>query len=443
MFEYIDRKLLNVWMFFDLLHLEMNPAPNQERERKKQNRRLQRLMKKAYRIPFYRERFEAVGLTPEDFRRAEDLEKFPLLTKQELRVWMDEECEKEKYRFYYLDTTSGSSGTPTKVLYSPREKAWNMANWIRVLMKAGYDPVRGKTVSRLSAHSVSAKQTNLFQRMGYLRREFVDQYAPEKDVIDSINRREPDLLYMNKTELMRIALYSKAHNYPVYHPKFFVPTGEKTDDAARKLFEEVLGPGMIDSFGTAETGACMAKYPGDRVYHIHNDLFVVNLYDDEGHCATEGKLAVTPLYKTDIPLINYVVGDRAVATVETNHGKENIVIKEVQGRMNDFIRHEDGSFTTFFMIAPIFAHCEDVVQLRLIQKSYDLLLIQLVIKTDSSMTAGEIEEELTSKLNEKLNRPMEISFQWMDVIPPDPNGKLRLIVSEVDETKKQPGKSGK
>lgn len=430
MFEALERKLLNAILFIDLFRLEKNPYPDQKKEKKVQSRRLKKLMKKAYAIPFYRKRFDENGLTPEDFNCAEDLQKFPLLTKEELREWMDEECGKEKYKHYYLDTTSGSSGTPTKVLYSPKEKAFNMANWMRVLMKAGYNPYLGKTVSRLSAHSVSAGQKNLFQRMGILRREFVNQYEDEKTVIDSINEKKPDLLYMNKTELMRVALYSSQKHYPVYHPKFFVPTGEKTDENARKLFAEVFGPGMIDSFGTAETGACMVKLPGTSVYRIHNDLFAVNLYDENNRLADKGKLAVTPLYKTDIPLINYVVGDQAVAGRE--YGAT--VITEIQGRMNDFIQHENGEVTTFFMIAPIFAHCEEIVQMRLLQKAYDRIVIQAVLSAKTKKSRAEIEQDMISQLKGRLRQPMQIDFEWLPVIPPDKNGKLRLIVNEIEKS---------
>ena len=32
--------------------------------------------------------------------------------------------------------------------------------------------------------------------------------------------------------------------------------------------------------------------------------------------------------------------------------------------MNDFFRYETGEVTTFFEIAPIIAHCEDILQMR-------------------------------------------------------------------------------
>ena len=430
MFEAVDRKLLNIWVLLDLIPMGKKQKPNPKKEKKIQDRRVHKLMKRAYEIPFYKKRFEETGVLPSDFRCAEDLQKFPLLTKDELKRWMAEEQEKPQYAQYYVDTTSGSSGTPTRVLYSPKEKAYNMANWLRVLMKAGYNPFFGKTVSRLCLlTSEAGTGKNFIQKLGILRREFVNQYASEDEVINSLNELKADLLYMNKTEMMRIAVYSKQHGIAIHHPQFFVPTGEMIDDNSRRLLTEVFGAGLIDSFGTVETGASMAKYPGMNKHSIHGDSFVVNLYDDNGALADEGKLTVTPLYKLDIPLINYVVGDKARAVTE--NGVKYIA--DIQGRMSDFICQKNGDVTTFYMFSPVVSHCEGVMQLRLRQTSFEDIVIEVVQDLDIKKTKEEIEKYLRAGLENCLRSPMNISFKWMEVIPPDPNGKLRLVINEMQE----------
>ena len=424
----IERKNVNALLGMNFFKLQKEETIDPVKEKRASDRRVRKLMQAAYEIPFYRKRFEQVGLKPSDFKCTEDLYKFPVLTKDDLRKWMDEEEGKEQYKYYFHDTTSGSSGTPTRVYYSPREKAWNMANWIRVLVRGGYNPFTGLTASRLSMHSVSASQTNIFQKFGFLRREFINQYAPEPEVIEQINSIKPDLLYMNKTELMRVALYASKHNVYVHHPQFMVPTGEMIDDNSRKLFLQVFGPGLIDAYGCAELGSIMTKYPGKDYWRIQGDLFAVNVYDDMGNPADEGSVSITPLYKTDFPLINYMVGDR-VRMGEVD-GKR--VMTGVLGRSNDFISHANGDLTTFFMIAPIFARNENIVQVRLIEKSYDLLIIQAVaVEGLSDEDIKAVEETVTSQMNKALKQPMEIRYEWKDVIQPDANGKLRLIVNEM------------
>lgn len=173
----------------------------------------------------------------------------------------------------------------------------------------------------------------------------------------------------------------------------------------------------------------MVKLPGSNEHVVHNDSFVVNIYGDDDMLSDTGKIAVTPLYKTDLPLINYVVGDKVHS--EIRNGVR--FVTGVEGRMNDFFRYETGEVTTFFEIAPIIAHCEDILQIRFIQDSYGHIHVQCVHNDEKQVkTIEEIEAEMTSELNAKFKQPFKIDYEWMDSIPPDPNGKLRMIVCNVE-----------
>jgi hypothetical protein len=51
-----------------------------------QTRRIKRTLESVYEnVPAYRKKFDGAGVTPADFRRLEDLSKFPFTTKQDLR----------------------------------------------------------------------------------------------------------------------------------------------------------------------------------------------------------------------------------------------------------------------------------------------------------------------------------------------------------------------
>jgi hypothetical protein len=77
-----------------------------------------------------------------------------------------------------MDPQRDLAGADSELL-SPKEKAYMMANWFRVMMLAGYNPFFGKTMSRRSAHSVTGGKDTIMQRFGLLRRDFLNQYAPE------------------------------------------------------------------------------------------------------------------------------------------------------------------------------------------------------------------------------------------------------------------------
>ena len=51
----------------------------------------------------------------------------------------------------------------------------------------------------------------------------------------------------------------------------------------------------------------------------------------------------------------------------------------------------------------------------------------------SLLSKEEVEKDMTAKLNAKFKHPFEIVYEWMDSIPPDKNGKLRMIVCKVQD----------
>ena len=113
MFENLEKKLVNLLIFTDLAKMKKKIPEDFSGVKRIQDRRVRRLVRKAYRIPFYKERFDAAGVKPEDIRTGADLTRLPLLHKEELRVWMKEEAKNPRYDNWYHDTTSGSSGATT------------------------------------------------------------------------------------------------------------------------------------------------------------------------------------------------------------------------------------------------------------------------------------------------------------------------------------------
>ena len=111
----IQKKLKNVYTVWYLLTLRRSFDGDPKKIKADQNRKIHKLMKRAYRIPVYREKFEQSGTTPDDYHCSEDLAKFPTLTKPELRLWMQTEWDEhpEIHDDTNILSTSGSSGATT------------------------------------------------------------------------------------------------------------------------------------------------------------------------------------------------------------------------------------------------------------------------------------------------------------------------------------------
>ena len=175
------KEFKNLMTLYYLLKLDKKVPADYAKAKARQDRLVHKTMKRAYNhVPYYREKFDELGLTPDDFRSAEDLVKFPVMTRKDLREWMQHEFEAhpDKVGNWEIFSTSGSSGVPLKFALTHREAACMNANWIRVLMFAGYKPFTGKMLSFLTTHSkVDPKKGDSWvQKLGIMRRKIVPEH---------------------------------------------------------------------------------------------------------------------------------------------------------------------------------------------------------------------------------------------------------------------------
>ena len=432
----IEKKLVNVYTLYYLMKLKKSFDGDPAKIKADQNKKVHKIMKRAYEIPIYRKKFEESGTTPDDYHCSEDLVKFPLLTKPELRQWMQEEWDNhpEKHDSLNLTSTSGSSGVPLKTIYSQKEQACYNANWIRARSAAGYKPLRGKMYSFQTSHKPPSATgyDSFIQRLGLMRRKTVSEDLCVGDgiaeYIEDINNYKPDMLCFRRNCLVRIAVYAKQHNMELWKPKFYVPVAEMVDDVTIKLLNEALGPGIIDAYGVSEMGSCVYKFPGNDFYYVANDIAVANVYDDNNQLADNGRIVLTTLYKKQYPLINYDVLD-----IGRSYVKDGLrYFTAIEGRLNDMVKHEDGVESSSLQLMRIANHTVGLSQFRFIQESYHNMRIQLAPDPlNTSKSREEIEQHFIDSMHKEYGDEFEITIDWMDMLPPDKTGKQRCFICNI------------
>ena len=433
----IQKKLKNLYTVWYLLTLRKTLDGDRAKIKADQNRRIHSLMKKAYNIPVYREKFEQSGTTPDDYRCAEDLVKFPTLTKPELRLWMQKELEDNPNLLDDVNvlSTSGSSGTPLKMLYTQKEQACSDANWARALKAAGYKPFRGKMYSFSTSHKGPRKKDrdSIIQKFGFMRRKVVgeDHIVGDgiADLIADINDYKPDLICLRRNVMVRMVAYAKEHNLNIYKPKLYAPISEMVDAVTRKVLAEALGPGLIDAYGVSEMGSFIYEFPGVGYRYVANDIAVANVYNDKDELADDGRIVVTSLYKHTYPLINYETLDLGKSYV-----KDGIrYFTDIEGRMNDLVKHEGGADSSALQLMRIANHTVGLSQFRFIEETYHDMVIELVADPfNTSMSKEQIEERFITEVTKLYGDEFKITIKWLDELEPDKTGKQRCFVCNVE-----------
>lgn len=105
---------------------------------------------------------------------------------------------------------------------------------------------------------------------------------------------------------------------------------------------------------------------------------------------------------------------------------------KIHGRLNDTVKHENGEDTSVLELRKIPNGITGIAQFRYVQESYHDLRVELVRDPqDTTYTEREIETFFQKQLTDLYGAEFRIQIKWLDVIPPDPNGKLRCFVCNV------------
>ena len=438
---YWQKKLLNLYALFFLergYRVMKKALKDPSFWLEAQNKAIPNFAKYIYTIPFYRKRFEDAGITAQAIRTGEDFKKLPPLTKEEYRAYLTEGTkDKNKFKDWMNRQTTGSSGSPLDLYSLPTDRAAEIANLFRcaLIQDCGYNPLFDRIFSTMVPKpSAPPKKFAL----PYIAK--MSSISEPKDLVEGYNLAKPDFYYGNKTAILMIATYALENGIPLHVPKCLGSISEPLYESDRKTINAAFGEGkLFDIYGCAETGNFAVDKPSQPNCHfIWHDTHVVNLTNEETNPensnVSTGQLMLTSLIHKGFPLVNYIVGD----TLELTKKNGVPFITKILGRTNDVIKNLDGSSFKWMHINRVMFGLTDIAQFRVIQKSYTDLIFVLAAPKFSAERKKEVESQIKNRALEYFGSDLKttgknIKIEWTDRIPPDPTGKIRILVSEIKE----------
>ena len=290
--------------------------PHEELEQL-QLERLQATLNRVYKnVPCYHNKFNTLGIVPEDVASLSDLSKLPFTTKEDLRLnypyGMFAVPLREVVRIH---SSSGTTGKPTVVGYSKNDlKMWS--NLVARIMTAagvthddvvqiafGYGMFTGAFGLHYGSEAIGAavipmsggnsdKQIMIMQDYKSTALVCTPSYAIT--LADLIEKQNID----PRTLSLRVGLFG----------------GEPWSEAMRAEIEARLMISATDNYGLSEiigpgvAGECCFK----NGMHIAEDAFIAEIIDPETcqvlPAGSTGELVLTTISKEAFPMIRYVHG---------------------------------------------------------------------------------------------------------------------------------------
>ena len=310
--------------------------------------RLKDTVERVYALtPFYKEKFDEMGLKPEDITSLQDIKKLPFTTKKDLRahypfglftVPMSEVVR--------VHSSSGTTGKPTVVGYTKAD----MDVWDEVMARAytmagttaedivhngyGYGLFTGGLGLHNGAEKVGA--TIIPASGGFTDRQLLLM----KDFGATILAATPSFA-LHMAEVAKKAGLDYLKDYKLKAGIFGAePTSKGLKEEVSKAWgidyheiyglSEIIGPGV----------ACSCKE--SDLLHVFEDHFFVEIVDPQtGESLPDGErgeLVITPLTKQALPLLRYRTGDiTSIIKEPCKCGRTMLRMESIVGRADDML----------------------------------------------------------------------------------------------------------
>ena len=385
-------------------------------------RRFKRVLETAYHeSPFYRRRFDEVGIRPDSIRDRGDLERIPITTREDLRHPDDLICHRRRQAGLHSSLTTGSTGRRTRTYFDDR--AWLLAKYLlklRARLATGVS--LSDRIALLQESDTVEKRTPWRDRLPTIRSFSID--LPTGTLLEKLRDFGPDVLYGFPSHLRRLAT-EVSGGFAISR---IYTSGEQLVGETKHRVEGAFGAPVLDVYGCTEVKEIAWQCLEQDGYHINSDWLLVEVEDGDAQGGPEGPILVTALYNHAMPVIRYRVGDTGVLLEESCRcGRGLPLMRPTGGRTVDYFQLPDGTSVSPYAMTSALERVPGMKQFQLLQLATDRVAVRAVADPARRPT---IEDEIRASLAGLLSS-VELEIDLVDRIDPDRTGKFRVVSSRI------------
>ena len=404
------------------------------------DKKLRMVVKYAYdNSRFYHERFRKAGVRPEDVKTVSDLNKLPIIRKEDivenLKDVVSVEYDIAKLR---VQRTSGSTGRPLYVYMTQAENEFRKAKHLRAQIILGQKPWHRWVTITSPLHF--AETTRLQKILKFYSVTPISVFDDVKKQVSEIQKLKPDVIDGYSNSLLLLAKEVEKMGIDDVRPKFLVSGAELISPPSRSYIEKVFEAPLYDQYATVEFERIAWQCREKAEYHIDADSVIVQFVDENGEEVApgeRGEIVCTSLCNFAMPFIRYALDDVGIPSekAECPCGISFPLMKLIEGRKTSLL-----SFSNGRVLAPLalmlavwtFKYYDLIDLFRIVQTRRDHLVFKLKLKK-REVTEEEIRGELSNHIKRELkfdSETVHIDVEFLEDIPLDNTGKFTIVVSK-------------
>jgi phenylacetate-CoA ligase len=381
-------------------------------------------------VPHYRDSFSRHGIDPSKIRNVGDLQRLPIVEKEDVRKLPEQFWSTGTPRSYTINT-SGTTGSPLRVRCSRRALLRNYAHYYRLRERLGIGirdrsaTFGGRTIVEPERSEPPFWRHNLaHNNILYSTYHLSDNSIPA--YLDRLARQRPALIFSYPSALTAVARGLLRQSDFRIRPRAIIASCETLLPHQRAVAEEAFGCTITDFYGSAEMSAFVAQCERGT-YHVWPTYGICEVLvgGRPARPGEAGDLVTTSFVNDAMPLLRYRTGDVAVAGHGCPCGLAFPTLHGIEGRRDDVLVTPDGRQVG--RLDPAFKGLADDVfhEAQIVQTALDCVVLRYVAGTRFDPTAVE---KVSQELRNRLGPTVQVRAEAVRALPRGPNGKLRAVV---------------
>lgn len=404
--------------------------------------KLQKLVKHAYEnVPYYRRVFDQHKVKPDDIVTLADIQKLPVLTKDDVRNNAEDLIARNvdrstlKYR-----TTSGSTGIPLGVYQDKdfsylhelghvyRQRRW--AGWEfgdRYFVLRGNAPPEAGTKGRSHWYSYNLRDNALFLSSYDMTEENMFQYQQK------IEEFRPKFVHGDSSSMEILSRFMKRNGIENKTVKAIFLGSQTIFPYQRSFIQDTFKCPVYARYGMTEKAIDAVQCEQHNGYHVGMEYGVFELFDQNNQPVTQagvpGRVAGTGFDTYPMPLIRYVTDDIAEYSADTCACKRQAtLVSDFKGRLGELVFSKSGYIVP---LSPVYASIHGNVvakirEMKFVQEREGELLVRVV--KAPAFTQEEVEKEFLAEVFTKLSEEeFNVTIEFVDHLARTGRGKLGLL----------------
>ena len=377
---------------------------------------------------------EQLGRTDFSNFSVQDLGSLPIFSKEDVRSNLSNIYTIDK-KVANISRTGGTTGKSLEVRFR-----WDDLQERKALLdifRERFGWKKGVRTSWFSGKSILGPsdlkkmrfwKSDIFSNVDYYSTYHINA-ASAPFYIQHMNKARPKVIVGFPSSIAELAKYGVDLGIKLdFQVDVVFPTAETLVDHETSLIKEYFGGHCRNQYASSEGASFIVECEKGK---LHYEMLsgVIEVLDDRDQPAIEGRMVVTSFSTRGTPLVRYDIGDSMSLDPEPcDCGRHTPVVKEILGRINDYIYSEKTGKCNLGNISNCVKYVPGIIKFQVLQEELDTIRVLIIRGSDYSESS---EAQFRKELEDRLGEDMRIHFEYPKEIKKTKIGKHQIVNNKI------------